>query len=174
MSTKKSGAHKKLTSSGWSLMAPGRHERAVMKKKCGSKCFLGPVGESCFPICNKGTCKINDKGVYAAYVRAREYASPKMKKCTKRWPCHKKRSNSNRSNSNRSNSNRSNSNRSNSNRSNSNRSTKKHSIKKHSIKKHSIKKHSIYGHRHSKKLYGKIASKAKKLLIKHGYEENLD
>jgi hypothetical protein len=130
MPTNNSSTHKKLTSTGWSSLAPGRHERTVMKKKCGSKCFLGPIGESCFPICTKGTCKINDKGVYAAYVRAREYASAKIKKCTKRWPCHKK--------------------------------TKKTKTQKN-------RGH----HRHSKKLYGKIASKAKKILIKHGFEENL-
>ena len=69
----------KLSSAGWHSQAPGMHERTVMKKECGSKCFLGPVGESCFPICTKGTCTTNDKGVYAAYVRAREYGTKKMK-----------------------------------------------------------------------------------------------
>jgi len=99
---------RKVSSAGWHALAPGRHERTVMKKKCGSKCFLGPVGESCFPICTKGTCKVNKKGVQAAYMRAREYGSKKMHRKTK--------------------------------------------------------KHPIYGHRHSKKLYRKIAAKAKKLL----------
>ena len=69
---------KKLSSAGWHALAPGRHERTIMQKDCGSKCFLGPVGESCFPICTKGTCDVNDKGVYAAYVRAREYGSKNM------------------------------------------------------------------------------------------------
>ncbi len=68
---------KKLTSKGWAKMSPTRRERKVMKKDCGSKCFLGPTNESCFPICAKGTCKINIKGIYAAYVRAREYGSNK-------------------------------------------------------------------------------------------------
>jgi len=44
-----------------------------MLEKCGKKCFLG-VGTG-FPICDKNTCKVNKKGVYAAYVRAREYSS---------------------------------------------------------------------------------------------------
>lgn len=66
---------KKLTSKGWAKMSPTRRERKGMKKDCGSKCFLGPTNESCFPICAKGTCKINIKGIYAAYVRAREYGS---------------------------------------------------------------------------------------------------
>ena len=120
---------KKLSSKGWANEAPGTHERTVMQKECGSKCFLGPVGESCFPICTKNTCNVNEKGVYAAYVRAREYGSPKMHK--------RKRS-----------------------------STNKRS-------KHKRSKHKLYGHNHSKKLYNKIASKAKTLLKKRGYGPNL-
>jgi len=46
-----------------------------MLKKCGRKCFLGP-GKT-FPICKKNTCKISSKGVYAAYVRSREYKTIK-------------------------------------------------------------------------------------------------
>ena len=113
----KRSSHKLLTSKGWAKMAPGTHERTVMQKDCGSKCFLGPVGESCFPICTKNTCEVNDKGIYAAYVRAREYGSPKM---------HRK----------------------------------------------SHKKSNIYGHRHSKKLYRKIASKAK-ILLEKVWQNNL-
>ena len=71
---------KKLTSKGWAKAAPSMRERTVMKKDCGTKCFLGPVSESCFPICAKKTCKISTKGIYAAYVRAREYGSPKTKR----------------------------------------------------------------------------------------------
>ena len=115
---------RKLTSKGWANMAPKRDERTIMQKDCGSKCFLGPVGESCFPICTKNTCTVNTKGVYAAYVRAREYGSSKMHKRTN------KRSNTN-------------------------------------------KRSKIYGHNHSKKLYQKIASKAKTLLKKRGYGPNL-
>ena len=58
---------------GWSKINPGAHDRTVMLHKCGKKCFLGP--NKTFPICSKNTCKINRKGVYAAYVRAREYTS---------------------------------------------------------------------------------------------------
>jgi hypothetical protein len=61
---------------GW--QAPGVHERTVMLKDCGRKCFLGK--KKSFPICSTGTCKINKKGVWAAYLRAKEYASPKMQK----------------------------------------------------------------------------------------------
>lgn len=63
--------NKNLPWSGWSSEKPGRHQRTVMRRECGKKCFLGP-GTS-FPICKKNTCKVSDKGIYAAYVRAREW-----------------------------------------------------------------------------------------------------
>ena len=56
---------------GWKEEKPGYHQRTVMLKKCGKKCFLGP--KKSFPICKKNTCKISKKGVYAAYVRSRQY-----------------------------------------------------------------------------------------------------
>ena len=60
---------------GWSKQSPNTHQRTIMMKKCGKKCFLGP--NKTFPICTKNTCKVNKKGVHAAYVRAREYMSIK-------------------------------------------------------------------------------------------------
>jgi hypothetical protein len=39
---------------------------------------LGP--KKSFPICKKNTCTISKKGVYAAFVRAREYLSKTGKK----------------------------------------------------------------------------------------------
>ena len=72
--------------SGWSKEKPGFHQRTVMFKKCGKKCFLG--SKKSFPICKKNTCKVSKKGVYAAYVRARQYhksaVSAKAKKMIKR------------------------------------------------------------------------------------------
>ena len=48
--------------------------------KCGRRCFLGP-GKT-FPICARlgsaaggGDCKIDHRGVQAAYSRAREWAA---------------------------------------------------------------------------------------------------
>ena len=123
-------SRRKLSSKGWSRLAPGTHERTVMKKECGSKCFLGPTGESCFPICAKGTCKINTKGIYAAYVRAREYGS----KLTKRSSSKRQRS------------------------------SKRSSTKRSSTNK---------GHRHTKKVYNRIAARAKKMLKKLGFGPNL-
>lgn len=49
---------------------PGYHERTLMMKRCGKKCFLG--SQKTFPICSRGTCKINRAGVQSAYIRARE------------------------------------------------------------------------------------------------------
>jgi hypothetical protein len=57
--------------SGWKKEAPTRKQRSIMCKKCGKKCFLG--SRKSFPICSKNTCNISKKGVYAAYIRSREY-----------------------------------------------------------------------------------------------------
>ena len=59
---------------GWSKLAPSRKQRKKMLK-CGH-CFLGK--NMSYPICAKNTCKINRKGVYAAYIRAREYKSKRV------------------------------------------------------------------------------------------------
>jgi hypothetical protein len=58
---------------GWSIQQPSHKQRTAMMHKCGKKCFLGP--NKSFPICTKNTCKVNRKGVYAAYIRGREYTS---------------------------------------------------------------------------------------------------
>lgn len=58
---------------GWKGEKPGFHQKTVMLRKCGKKCFLGS-GKS-FPICKKNTCKVSSKGVYAAFIRARQYSS---------------------------------------------------------------------------------------------------
>jgi len=56
---------------GWKSEQPGYHQRTMMMEKCGKKCFLG--SKKSFPICKKNTCRISSKGVYAAYIRARQY-----------------------------------------------------------------------------------------------------
>ncbi len=55
---------------GWKRENPNQRQRTVMLKKCGKKCFLGT--RKSFPICKKNTCTVSKKGVYAAYVRARQ------------------------------------------------------------------------------------------------------
>ena len=56
---------------GWKNEKPSVHERTIMKKRCGKKCFLG--SKKSFPICKKHTCKISSKGIYAAYMRSRQF-----------------------------------------------------------------------------------------------------
>ena len=62
---------KQVPWAGWAKLAPQGHARTVMKRDCGKKCFLGP--DKSFPVCAKGTCRVNAKGAYAAYIRAREW-----------------------------------------------------------------------------------------------------
>jgi hypothetical protein len=65
----------------WSRDAPKSiGDRSAVLSKCGRQCFLGP-GKT-FPICARlgsgagsGTCKVDRRGVAAAYSRAREWAS---------------------------------------------------------------------------------------------------
>jgi hypothetical protein len=74
--TKKNKTHTKGRGSylrGWSKSQPGYHDRTVMMNKCGDKCFLGP--NKTFPICRRNTCRIDRRGVEAAYIRAREYTT---------------------------------------------------------------------------------------------------
>jgi hypothetical protein len=71
--TRKNPTHNKTK--GWSKQQPRDHQRTIMMKKCGKKCFLGP--KKSFPICSKNTCNINKKGLLSAYIRAKEYASIK-------------------------------------------------------------------------------------------------
>jgi hypothetical protein len=61
---------------GWKKEKPGFHQKTMMLKRCGRKCFLGP-GKT-FPICKKNTCKISRKGVQSAYNRARQYHHKKI------------------------------------------------------------------------------------------------
>jgi hypothetical protein len=76
------GRHHSNTTHGtrkWSRDAPKSiGDRSAVLSKCGRRCFLGP-GKT-FPICTRlgagsGTCKVDRRGVAAAYSRAREWAS---------------------------------------------------------------------------------------------------
>ena len=58
---------------GWSQQKPSYKERSEMLQNCGKKCFLGP--KKSFPICKKNTCDVSDKGLWAAYVRAKEWGN---------------------------------------------------------------------------------------------------
>jgi hypothetical protein len=81
------GAEQSRSSRGssrkWSRVAPKSvGDRRAVLAKCGRRCFLGP-GKS-FPICARlgsgsgsgpGPCKIDRRGVAAAYSRSREWAA---------------------------------------------------------------------------------------------------
>jgi hypothetical protein len=67
--TRKSG--RGAATRGWKNEKPGYHQKTVMLRKCGKKCFLG--SKKSFPVCKKNTCTISSKGVYSAYIRARQY-----------------------------------------------------------------------------------------------------
>ena len=72
---------------GWGAEAPQGHARTVMKRDCPKgKCFLGP-GKS-FPVCRKGTCQISSKGLWAAYIRAKQWGGPTRKYKGKARPTH--------------------------------------------------------------------------------------
>jgi hypothetical protein len=62
---------RKSVTRGWSKQSPSGKERIVMHKKCGATCFLGP--HLSFPICTRKTCRVNPRGVHAAYQRARQW-----------------------------------------------------------------------------------------------------
>ena len=62
---------------GWAKLAPNTKQGRKLLKKCGKKCFLGP--NLSFPVCAKNSCKVNKKGVYAAYVRSRQLTKRKSK-----------------------------------------------------------------------------------------------
>jgi hypothetical protein len=62
----------------WSNEKPGYHQKTVMLRRCGKKCFLGKNKK--YPICKKNTCKISSRGVHAAYVRSRQYHHPSISK----------------------------------------------------------------------------------------------
>ena len=62
---------------GWKNQQPSYRQRSIMLKKCGKKCFLGT--KKSFPICKKNTCKVSPRGVYSAYIRARQYSSKGQK-----------------------------------------------------------------------------------------------
>jgi hypothetical protein len=67
---------------GWKRAQPGYRDRTTMINRCGRHCFLGP--NKSFPICRRNTCKKDRRGIYAAYIRARQYqtikGSPKYKR----------------------------------------------------------------------------------------------
>ena len=82
-----------MSSRGWSRIAPKTiGDRSALLAKCGRRrCFLGP-GKT-FPICPRlgsgsRSCKVDRRGVAAAYSRARQWASITARK--KRSSAHRR------------------------------------------------------------------------------------
>ena len=71
---------------GWEKEKPGTHQKTVMMQKCGKKCFLGP--NQTYPICKKNTCRRSGHGVYAAYVRAKQFHKRTIAKRAKKILLH--------------------------------------------------------------------------------------
>ena len=67
-----------IATKGWKKEKPSYHQRTVMLEKCGKKCFLGH--NKSFPVCKKNTCRVSRKGVYAAYIRSRQYKHKNISK----------------------------------------------------------------------------------------------
>ena len=86
--TSKNKTRKRVPWAGWKKASPSAAQKTKMLKNCGRKCFLGP--KKSFPICTKNTCKINKKGVYAAYIRARQWGKAKSSYKGKTRPTHKR------------------------------------------------------------------------------------
>ena len=84
--TRRNRKSKAIPWAGWAKLAPKGKQRKTMKKKCGKKCFLGP--KESFPICKKNTCKVIDQGLWAAYIRAKEWGKPKSSYKGKAKPRH--------------------------------------------------------------------------------------
>ena len=82
------GARKQVPWAGWGREAPQGHARTVMKRDCGRECFLGP--DKSFPICTKGTCDVNRKGLWAAYIRARQWGKRPTSYKGKSRPTHRR------------------------------------------------------------------------------------
>jgi len=72
----------KTVKARWSNQKPSYRQRTLMLNRCGRKCFLGP--EKSFPICKKNTCTVSDRGVRAAYIRARQYRHTRIANKAKR------------------------------------------------------------------------------------------
>lgn len=67
---------------GWKKEKPSYRQRSMMLAKCGKRCFLGP--NKSYPVCKKHTCKVSKKGVYAAYVRSRQFHKRKISQKAKK------------------------------------------------------------------------------------------
>jgi hypothetical protein len=73
---------KKVPWAGWKSHL--KKTRKKMYKQCGQTCFLWDHLK--FPICKKDTCDIDKRGLWAAYIRAKQLEKkiPKYKKVSRK------------------------------------------------------------------------------------------
>ena len=84
------GGRRRMPWAGWASQEPRGHQRTIMARDCKpySKCFLGP--RKSFPVCKKYTCDVSKKGLWAAYIRARQWGQPRSSYRGKARPTHKR------------------------------------------------------------------------------------
>ena len=84
----KRSTQKNVPWKGWSKIKPNNQQRTIMYKKCGKKCFLGTKRSNKnipnFPVCKKYTCKVSSKGLWAAYIRAKQWGKSRKSYKTSR------------------------------------------------------------------------------------------
>lgn len=86
---RRSGTRKSVPWKGWAKQKPSQKQRTAMAKRCPKKCFLGP--ENSFPVCKKNTCDVSSKGLWAAYVRSKQWGKKASSYTGKGHPTHKRR-----------------------------------------------------------------------------------
>jgi hypothetical protein len=68
---------------GWAKASPrSKKQRAVVKKRCGSRCFLQPKKNK-YPICTV-SCKPDCRGIKSAKVRSGQFKHKSVMKLAKR------------------------------------------------------------------------------------------
>ena len=85
---RRSGTRKSVPWKGWAKQKPSQKQRTAMAKRCPKKCFLGP--ENSFPVCKKNTCDVSSKGLWAAYVRSKQWGKKASSYKGKGHPTHKR------------------------------------------------------------------------------------
>lgn len=80
--------HRGSPTRGWKKASPKRgSERHKMKRHCGDKCFLLSDAEK-YPVCRRGSCDIDCRGVTSAKIRASQYQPdllPEISRLEKRF-----------------------------------------------------------------------------------------
>lgn len=74
MKTRRKGRLSFKRRKGWK--GPTQRQRTNMLSTCGRRCFLGP--NKSYPICEPLTCRRTRRGVWAAFMRAKQQHKRKI------------------------------------------------------------------------------------------------